>query len=157
HDAAAAEANAYQTAIQELLTLGVEPSDERLQAYAARLQELRQRQKEVEETTRRQKDLQSEVAGILERIRTPQERYNEQVARLNELLSQGALNHDQFRRAVRLAEDELAKVGARGEDSLEHLRDAVVRLRDTFANAMADMLVTGQGTFRRFADSAIRE
>lgn len=60
---------------------------------------------------------QNAAARIFEETRTPLERYQAQIKRLNDLVDRGALDWDTYERAVRKADDELTEFGKTVDDT----------------------------------------
>lgn len=94
------------------------------------------------ENFRKGQDLKRSLAdmeGILEAIQTPQAVYIEQVARLNDLYFEGTINLDEYRAALKKAEEDLKK--STGET--EKANDAAKELGLTFTSAFEEAIVSG--------------
>jgi hypothetical protein len=90
---------------------------------------------EVDEL-RERKQLEAELAAVIEETLTPLEKYQRRIEELNELMSQG-LSYDVYVKAVKLAQDELEKAtNESNEFLLEAARNTQDILADTLFGAM---------------------
>jgi ribosomal protein S11 len=80
-----------------------------------------------------------EIQQIWDDTRTPLERFNEQMDRLNQLLQQGSLDWDTYQRAVAKAKEELEQA----EDKADKTGSAARELGLTFQSAFEDAVVGG--------------
>ena len=80
--------------------------------------------------------LRSEAKSIFQQTRTPLEKYNMEITKLNELLDQGFLSHDTYNRALIQAQDALEKASEGTESLKKQIEDAAKTLSDDFADAI---------------------
>lgn len=78
----------------------------------------------------------AEVETILKDIETPQEAYNQQVERLNQLLAQGAINQDQWNRAMLKAQENLDKATGETKRAEQASKDLGRALDSAFESAI---------------------
>lgn len=81
-----------------------------------------------------------EAARIFEATRTPLEQYQAQIARLNELLAAGALNHDTYNRAVMQAQDAFDQAEAAAKKSGGVMESVGNTLTSTFSSAFQGLI-----------------
>lgn len=111
-----AKASAYRSAIQALLEEGVDPASPKLQEYAAALLEAEaatkaadDAEKAAQEAKRERDRLEADALAIVQQAMTAQERYTQQVKRLDSALAEGLITQEQYNKAVGYLDDELAK------------------------------------------------
>lgn len=136
---------------------------ERYQAQIARLNQLREQapktvtedvylraveqyQKQLDEATgkidklREAEDARNAIldegARLTEALRTPQEKYTDDLFRLNDLLQEGAINWETYSRGVEQAQKQL-------EDAADSTNDAWKDLGLTFTSAFEDAIIEG--------------
>lgn len=78
-------------------------------------------------------DMAAEGSRVFEQTRTPLERYQAQIARLNELLKAGKIDQETYSRAVALAQEEFD----RASKSAEKSADGLSKVGDTIGNAFS--------------------
>lgn len=81
-----------------------------------------------------------EAARIFEQTRTPLEQYHAQIARLNELLSLGAINQDTYNRAVTQAQDAFDKASEGAEENLFSLEKVGQTIAGTVTSAFQGLI-----------------
>lgn len=81
-----------------------------------------------------------EIEQIWEETRTPLERFNQRMERLNQLLRQGAIDWETYERAVKKAQDELEAADEESDKARKNARE----LGLTFTSAMEDAVVAGE-------------
>lgn len=84
-------------------------------------------------------ELQTQAKVIFEQTRTPLEKHNQQMEKLNKLLKQGMIDQDTYNRAVKQSMEGLEQVADKTEDVCDLVRDhsksAADSLIDNFASA----------------------
>lgn len=84
-------------------------------------------------------ELQNEAKRIFEQTRTPLEKHNEQIEKLNKLLKQGLIDQDTYNRAIKQSAGQLEVIEHEAEDVFnvikQHSNDASKSMVDDFANA----------------------
>lgn len=81
-----------------------------------------------------------EIEQIWEETRTPLERFNQRMERLNQLLEQGAIDWETYQRAVKKAQEDME----RADEETEKARRNARELGLTFTSAMEDAIVAGE-------------
>jgi hypothetical protein len=94
-----------------------------------------------EAVNEQQEKLGREIEQIWEETRTPLERFNQRMERLNELLQQGAIDWETYERAVKKAQDELEAADEKANKASKTARE----LGLTFTSAAEDAAVAGKG------------
>lgn len=97
----------------------------------------------------RQADIQSRVAQVIERTRTAQESYNIELENLNELLSLGAINQDDYNRAVSLTKDEYVDLQRAGNDAYRDLFDNAENVSSNLEMAALDLGFAFESAFEK--------
>lgn len=82
----------------------------------------------------------AEAARIFEATRTPLERYQAQIARLNELLAAGAINQDTYNRAVAQAQDAFQKAEEAGNKARQTMEQIGQSIAWTFSSAFQGLI-----------------
>lgn len=108
--------------------------DDGTAGFKAKLEAMYQPVKSFNET------LAADATRVFEATRTPIERYQEEIARLNELVGLGAVTQETYNRAVAQAQDTL-DAASRGTEALSA---AAQDLGLTFASAFEDAVVEGK-------------
>jgi ribosomal protein L12E/L44/L45/RPP1/RPP2 len=107
------------------------------------------------------KKLADEVKRLFEETRTPAENLNSQVARLNELLSMGAIDWDLYSRAVFEAQEKFDQAMKKSKDTtkslLEDIRRAAEGIGKQMTDAIVDFAMTGKLAVGDMVDSIIRD
>jgi len=106
-----------------------------------------------EEATKRRIALEREAARVIAATRTESEKFAVVQLRLNELFDAGLIGEETFIRAIRAAEEALNDTGDAGEEMFERLIEATEGFGRQFSRSMAELLITGQGTFKGLAQS----
>jgi hypothetical protein len=118
--------------------------------------EYRDAQAKLAEQQRAQEDLQREIASIYDDTRTPIERLNIELTRLNDLYATGALDLDTYARAQFALEDSLNSHAAEAEKIVtvyDAMGNAVAGWSDQFADALLD----ANSSFEKFAASITKQ
>jgi tape measure domain-containing protein len=116
------------------------------------------------EANEKLQEQQKEGKRIFEETRTPIELFNAELQKLNELYQAGAFGAvgsaealDTLGRATKKATDDFKTLEHQGDITFQLLEQAVRGWGDQFTNTLADMVLTGKGTFKDLANSIIRD
>lgn len=82
----------------------------------------------------------SEAAKLVEATRTPIELFNAEIARLNELLNQGAIDLDTFNRAAQQANERVLEHIEEGKKAADETSEFAVQAARNMETALADFL-----------------
>jgi len=120
------------------------------------LEALQEQTRLQQEEQQRLDEIMREGAAVADSVRTPLEAYQAQIARLNELVAEGALSWELYQRAVMRAQDELAEASNKASDTsaqLASMADQAARsIQDAFADFLFDPFENGlDGMVRSFA------
>lgn len=113
--------------------------------------------KAKEEEIKKQKALADAGKALFDSTRTPLEKFNIEMARLDDLLAKGVINWDVYSRAVLDAADQFDPLAEKGKDTFQELRDAMAGWGNDFTNVMADAVMTGKFQFNDMANSIIKD
>lgn len=132
----------------------------------SKLRGLRAGGETIQEATRRigvirrlreEQQMESEAKSIFESTRTPAEKLNIELARLNELLAQGKIDWDTYSRAVFKAQDEFDEVSKKGKDTMSELKQAVEGWGKSAADAFVQFAFTGKMSFNGMVNSILAD
>ena len=118
---------------------------------------IKQNTKLTEDATRAKEKLADAGKRLFDETRTPAEKLNIELARLNELLQEGTINWDVYSRAVFKAQDDFDAVGAKGKDTMQELKDAVEGWGRQATDAFVDFAFTGKATFGDMVGSILKD
>jgi hypothetical protein len=110
-----------------------------------------------EDRKKKQKDLADAGKALYDSTRTPLEKFNIEMARLDDLLAKGVISWDVYSRAVLDAADQFDPLAEKGKDTFQELRDAMAGWGNDFTNVMADAVMTGKFQFNDMANSIIKD
>lgn len=124
--------------------------------------------RELEEATKRQTQLEQEAlrgkeklaeAGkrVFEDTRTPAEQLNSELTRLNDLLAQGAIDWDTYSRAVFKAQEDFDEVGKKGQDTMADLKQAVEGWGRQATDTFVDFAFTGKASFKDMVNGILQD
>ncbi len=102
------------------------------------------------------KDMES-AKQIFEETRTPAEKLNIEIARLNDLLQKGAIDWDTYSRAVFKAQDDFDGTAKKGKDSMADLKQAVEGWGRQATDAFVDFAFTGKASFKDMVNSILQD
>lgn len=111
----------------------------------------------TEDATRAKEQLADAGKRLYDETRTPAEKLNIEMARLNDLLAQGVINWDTYSRAVFKAQDDFDAVGKKGTDTMEALKDAVDGWGRQATDAFVDFAFTGKASFGDLVGSILKD
>ena len=111
----------------------------------------------TEDATRAKEQLADAGKRLYDETRTPAEKLNIELARLNDLLAQGVINWDTYSRAVFKAQDDFDAVGKKGTDTMEALKDAVDGWGRQATDAFVDFAFTGKASFGDLVGSILKD
>jgi len=110
-----------------------------------------------EESLRLKDELTQAGTRLYEGTRTPLEKMNAEMARLNELLAEGAIDWETYTRAQKQAKDEFDKVGETGKITMAQLKDAVEGWGKQASQAFVDFAFTGKTSFGGMVASILKD
>lgn len=99
----------------------------------------------------------AELKALWEETRTPLEKYNEEAAKLYELVSGGVIDVDTYNRKLGLLTKGLTEVVEDGKNQFQSLEDAIRGWGNEFTGIMTDAVMTGKLSFSDLAKSVIRD
>lgn len=94
---------------------------------------------------------------LYEDTRTPIEAMANKMSELDRLLELGIINWDTYGRAIMQTADSFDVIKDQGKSAFEEMKDAMRNWGSDFTNVMADMVMTGKGSFSDLANSIIRD
>ena len=149
-DQAALEVAALESALRELLSMGLKPTDERIGAIVTQLRALRSEMAGAAEDAAKLNDEQRLIAQLLAAATTPMERYQQQVEALAGALTAGRITQEEYNRALGAA-----------DEALRRATEEVVVAGRTWEDEWAAAVVSATGTvslnFKSMADDIIRQ
>lgn len=101
--------------------------------------------------------LEDEARRVIEANRTPLQKYNDELDRLQSLLQKNVLSYDDYLRAVQRTSDEFRDSAKEQKNLLKELADAVEGWGKQSASAMADFVMGTKSSFRDLAQSIIKD
>lgn len=113
--------------------------------------------KAEEESIRSKEKLTATGKRLYDETRTPAEQLNSQLARLNDLLSQGAIDWDTYSRAVFKAQEDFDEVGKKGQDTMADLKQAVEGWGRQATDTFVDFAFTGKASFKDLVNSILQD
>lgn len=134
-----------------------------------RLKEAKEQEAEVEE---RKKQLIEEIKQITEENISAQDKYNERMEELNELLKEGAINYEEFQAAGEKAHKELLeasdkwydgavraldKYAEEATDMAANVERVVTNLMQNLEDSLVEAAMTGKFEFKDLVDSLIED
>jgi len=109
---------------------------------------------EIQETTEDLKSLKKAEDAWLKSAQkvwndtmTSQERYNEEMEKLDTLVMDGLISWEVWSRAVTEAQDELDKLSGKGEDFAQNVNNAVTGWASDFSSTLNDLVWEGNASF----------
>lgn len=147
-DEGRARLQAYQAALQSLLSEGLDPSDQRVRDLAMSIAELHEEMTDAAIDAERLKKLEQARQQVLEDIQTPSAAYNEQLELLNLLMKEGLINGEQFTLAVEAAGEAYAEATEKADAAGESWGKS-------FAATTAAIVARSEGDFGKMADDMI--
>lgn len=129
-----------------------------LSAADRELEEATKRQTQLEQEAKRSKEQLAEAGKrVFEETRTPAEKLNMEMARLNDLLDQGAIDWDTYSRAVFKAQDDFDEIGKKGTDTMADLKSAVEGWGRQATDTFVDFAFTGKASFKDLVNSILQD
>lgn len=120
--------------------------------------EAAKRQADLDKETLRNKEKLAEAGKrVFEETRTPAEQLNIELANLNDLLAQGAIDWDTYGRAVFRAQDEFDGVGKKGKDTMTELKNAVDGWGRQATDAFVDFASGAKVSFGDLVSSILKD
>ena len=115
-------------------------------------------QTKSEEEARRSKEKLADAGRrVFEETRSPAEKLNMEMARLNDLLDQGAIDWDTYSRAVFKAQDDFDEVGKKGKDTMDDLKSAIEGWGRQATDTFVDFAFTGKASFKDLVNSILQD
>lgn len=111
----------------------------------------------VKERQKQLDDLADSGKRVFEAVRTPLEKYNDELVRLSELLDKGAISEETFSRAVNVAKKELNSAGKETNDTMKTLEMAVQGFGKQATDAFVDLAFGVKGSFSDMATSVLKD
>ena len=122
------------------------------------LEEATKAQIKLEEEARRSKEKLAEAGKrLFEETRTPAEKLNIELARLNDLLAQGAIDWDTYSRAVFKAQDDFDETSKKGKDTMSELQKAVEGWGRQATDAFVDFAFGAKTSFNGMVNSILQD
>lgn len=118
---------------------------------------IKQNTKLTDDATKAKEKLADASKRLYDETRTPAEKLNIELARLNDLLAQGAIDWDTYGRATNKAQDDFDAVGKKGKDTMEELKDAVDGWGRQATDAFVDFAFTGKASFGDMVGSILKD
>jgi hypothetical protein len=143
--------NATEIELADLLNRGLVTQ----QTHDRALADAEQQYRETTEEGKRLLELEQERKKLLEGLLTPQQRYNEQVALLNELLAAGLITQAQFVAGIDAAKRALE--GALDRTLLQQFSDGLVQVALSAGDAFVDFAFSAKAAFSDFVKAALRD
>jgi methyl-accepting chemotaxis protein len=97
--------------------------------------------RQVQKTADKMKDAADEARRVWEETRTPLERYNEELKKLDDLLQQGAIDQDTYNRKVKQMDDELEKTNKKVDEGSKNWQ----KFGQEASDALKSAILHGQG------------
>lgn len=141
---------------------------QQLSALLAQRTQLKAADRELEEATReankqrddairKNKELADSGKRVYDETRTPAEKLNIELARLNDLLAQGAIDWDTYSRAIFRAQDEYDNLTKKGKESTDELIRAIEGWGRQSASAIADFVFGAKASFKDLVVSVLKD
>lgn len=111
----------------------------------------------TEDATRAKEQLADAGKRLFDETRTPSEKLNIELAHLNDLLQQGAINWDVYSRAVFKAQEDFDAVGVKGKDTMQELKDAVDGFGRQATDAFVDFAFGAKGSIGDMVSSVLKD
>lgn len=129
----------------DLKAMGATPEQlERAGLFLRMLQQIKDQYELKAQATERAANTEREIAQVYQQTRTPIEKLNIELARLNELRSHG-MDWDTYARAVMNAQDEFDAATKKVGETTKQNNDLARELGLTFTSAFEDAIVGGKG------------
>lgn len=158
-----------QMATKQLERLGASPEQiAALQAAQVERAKLLDLDRQLDEATKQAEENDRQAAAakealrqagirVYEDTRTPAEKLNIELARLDELLAKGAISWDTYSRAQMDAQENFDKLSEKGKDSMSELTQAVEAWGSRATDAFIDFAFTGKATFSDLVNSMLKD
>lgn len=155
--------------IAKMRRLGAsEPEIAQAQALMTQRTQLTAADRELEDATKRQTQLEQDAkrskeqlaeAGkrVFEETRTAAEQLNSELTRLNDLLAKDAIDRDTYSRAVFKAQKAFDEVGKKGKDTMSDLKQAVEGWGRQATDTFVDFAFTGKASFKDMVNGILQD
>lgn len=121
-------------------------------------EELQRLDKETARSAQQAAEKRIEAARrVYEETRTPEEKYQEEIAKLNDLLDGGEISFETYERAAKKAMEEMGKSANGVDERFRDLKQTIEGWGKDSANAIADFALYGKTSFTGMIDSMISD
>lgn len=110
-----------------------------------------------EDAKRRKEELAEAGRRVFEETRTPAEKLNAEMVRLNDLLQAGAIDWATYYRAISQAQDDFDDLGKKGTDTMDDLKSAVEGWGRQATDTFIDFAFTGKASFKDMVNSILQD
>lgn len=122
------------------------------------LEEATKAQIKLDEEARRSKEKHAEeLKRLFEETRTPAEKLNTEITRLNDLLAKGEIDWDLYGRAVFKAQDAFDEATKKGKDTMSELQKAVEGWGRQATDAFVDFAFGAKTSFNGMVNSILQD
>lgn len=129
-----------------------------LRAADRELEEASKEQARLDDDAKRKKDALADAGKrLFEETRTPAEKLNMELSRLNDLLAKGAIDWETYSRAVFNAQDEFEGVKDTGKDAMDELKSAIEGWGNQATDAFVEFAFTGKSSFKDMVNSILQD
>jgi lambda family phage tail tape measure protein len=113
---------------------------------------------DLEQKAKRSKEELAEAGRrVFEETRTPAEKLNAEMVRLNDLLQAGAIDWATYYRAISQAQDDFDDLGKKGTDTMADLKSAVEGWGRQATDTFVDFAFSGKATFKDLVTSILKD
>lgn len=129
-----------------------------LKAADRELEDATKTQIKLDEDAKRSKEQLAEAGKrVYEETRTPAEKLNIELARLNDLLRQGVIDWDTYERATNKAQDAFEDAGKKGKDVFDELKNAVEGWGRQATDTFVDFAFGAKASFGDLVTSILKD
>jgi phage-related minor tail protein len=105
------------------------------------------------EVLSKRNELQNEAKRIFEQTRTPLEKHNLEMEKLNKLLKQGLIDQDTYNRAMKQSSEQLGAMGQDAEDVFSLIENSSKDASDSLIDNFADSVFGVKGQVKSLKDT----
>lgn len=121
-------------------------------------QQSKRRQAQLDQEAVRNKEQLAEAGRrVFEETRTPAEKLNAEMVRLNDLLQAGAIDWATYYRAISQAQDEFDDLGKKGTDTIDDLKASIEGWGRQATDTFVDFAFTGKSSFKDMVNSILQD
>ena len=115
-------------------------------------------QMDLEQKAKRSKEELAEAGKrVFEETRTPAEKLNAEMVRLNDLLQAGAIDWATYYRAISQAQDQFDDLGKKGTDTMADLKSSIEGWGRQATDTFVDFAFTGKASFKDMVSSILQD